>query len=218
LLNVPVNIVQQLDEAFCRTLSRCASSFPLDRESTLNSILDPPETILAEIFPWVEQEQEVLVKREHANRLAKDIALRQFLTTLIWFRRVLIQDMAVLYTQAPDAPIFKTAPFNLITFREFAATSTAAIHLAEKAARLAFQNLPEHLVASMRGALVTQNLGFERERHGYKLLGLLQLLLGSDSALCNRIVATTTFPLLVRTDYAIISFPDMENAEENARA
>jgi hypothetical protein len=115
---------------------------------------------LAEIFPWV--------KREHANRLAKDIALRQFLTTLIWFRRVLIQDMAVLYTQTPDAPIFKTAPFNSITFREFAATSTSAIHLAEEAARLAFQNLPEHLVASMRGALATQNLGFERERHGYK--------------------------------------------------
>jgi hypothetical protein len=113
---------------------------------------------LAEIFPWVEHEQEVLVKHEHVNRLAKDIALRQFLTT---FRRILIQDMAVLYTQTPDAPIFKTAPFNLITFCEFAATSTAAIHLAEEAAQLAFQNLPEHLVESMRGALATQNLGFE---------------------------------------------------------
>jgi hypothetical protein len=104
---------------------------------------------LAEIFPWVAQEQEVLVKREHASRLAKDIALCKFLTMLIWFRRVLIQDMAVLYTQIPDTPIFKTAPFNLITFREFAATSTAVIHLAEEAARLAFQNLPEHLGSSV---------------------------------------------------------------------
>jgi hypothetical protein len=90
--------------------------------------------ILAEIFPWVEQEQEVLIKREHVNRSAKDISLRQFLTTLIWFCCVLIQDMTVLYTQTPDAPIFKTAPFNLITFREFAATSISAIHLAEEAA------------------------------------------------------------------------------------
>jgi hypothetical protein len=56
----------------------------------------------------------------------------------------------------------------LITFREFAATSTTVIHLAEEAARLAFQNLPEHLVASMHGALVPQNLGFECEHHGYK--------------------------------------------------
>jgi hypothetical protein len=62
---------------------------------------------LAEIFPWVEQEQEALVKCEHVNCLAKDIALRQFLTTLIWFRRVLIQDMAILSMQTPDAPIFK---------------------------------------------------------------------------------------------------------------
>ncbi|KAJ7135159.1 hypothetical protein C8R46DRAFT_1362266 [Mycena filopes] len=106
---------------------------------------------------------------DRAMPVAKDIALRQFLATLTWFRRVLIQDMAVIYTQTPHAPIFKTAPFNSTIFREFAAESTAAIHLAEEAARLAFQNLPEHLVASMRGVLATQNLGFERERHGYKM-------------------------------------------------
>jgi hypothetical protein len=117
-----------------------------------------------QIFPWIEQEQDALLKREHDNHFARDIALRQFLITLAWFRRVLIQDMAVLFTQTPDAPIFKVAPFNSTLFREFAATSTAAIQAAEETARLAFQNLPEHLIASMRGALATQNLAFERER------------------------------------------------------
>ncbi|KAJ7253957.1 hypothetical protein C8J57DRAFT_1519115 [Mycena rebaudengoi] len=57
--------------------------------------------------------------------------------------------MAVLFTQTPDAPIFKVAPFNSTRFREFAATSTAAIQAAEETARIAFQNLPEHLIASM---------------------------------------------------------------------
>ena len=108
------------------------------------------------------------MQREHASLLAKDIALRQFLSTLVWFRRVLLQDMAVLYTQTPDAPIFNTSPFNSSIFHEFAATSKAAIHAAEESARLAFQNLPQHLVASMQGALATQNLVFERERHTYQ--------------------------------------------------
>jgi hypothetical protein len=76
--------------------------------------------------------------------------------------------MAVLFTQTPDAPIFKVAPFNSTRFREFAATSTAAIQAAEETARIAFQNLPEHLIASMRGVLATQNLAFERERLIYQ--------------------------------------------------
>jgi hypothetical protein len=129
---------------------------------------DPPETVSSQIFPWIEQEQEALLKREHGNRFAKDIALRQFLNTLAWFRRILIQDMAVLFTQNPHAPIFKVAPFDSPVFREFASNSAAAIHAAEETARLAFQNLPEHLVASMRGALAMQNLAFERERQTYQ--------------------------------------------------
>ncbi|KAJ7861022.1 hypothetical protein B0H14DRAFT_3445749 [Mycena olivaceomarginata] len=87
---------------------------------------------------------------------------------MAWFRRVLIQDMAVLFTLNPHAPIFKFAPFNSTPFRQFAATSTAAIDAAEETARLAFQNLPQHLVASLHGALATQNLAFERERQTYQ--------------------------------------------------
>ncbi|KAJ6565006.1 hypothetical protein DFH09DRAFT_1475624 [Mycena vulgaris] len=89
---------------------------------------------------------------------------------MTWLRRVLTQDVAVLFSKDPLALIFKFAPFNALSFRNFAATSTAAIHLnfAEEA-RLAFQNLPQHLVASMQGALATQNLAFERERRNYQV-------------------------------------------------
>ncbi|KAK6984724.1 hypothetical protein R3P38DRAFT_3451992 [Favolaschia claudopus] len=120
-----------------------------------------------DIFPWIEDELAALISREHSNRLAKDIALRQFLSTMLWFRRILVQDLAVIFTQNPHALIFKYAPFNSPSFRNFAASSTAAIDAAEETARLAFQNLPQHLVASLQGALATQNLAFERERQNY---------------------------------------------------
>ncbi|KAJ6499782.1 hypothetical protein DFH09DRAFT_1445281 [Mycena vulgaris] len=104
------------------------------------------------------------------NRFSRDIALRQYLVTMTWLRRVLIQDVAVLFSKDPLALIFKFAPFNALSFRNFAAISTAAIHLnSAEEARLAFQNLPQHLVASMQGALATQNLAFERERQNYQV-------------------------------------------------
>ncbi|KAK7027698.1 hypothetical protein R3P38DRAFT_3190769 [Favolaschia claudopus] len=130
-------------------------------------ILEPPDDVSKDIFPWIEDELAALISREHSNRLAKDIALRQFLSTMLWFRRILVQDLAVIFTQNPHALIFKYAPFNSPSFRNFAASSTAAIDAAEETARLAFQNLPQHLVASLQGALATQNLAFERERQNY---------------------------------------------------
>ncbi|KAK6987922.1 hypothetical protein R3P38DRAFT_3227051 [Favolaschia claudopus] len=119
-------------------------------------VLEPPNDVSEEIFPWIEDELAALISREHSNRLAKDIALRQFLSAMLWFRRILVQDLAVIFTQNPHALIFKYAPFNSPSFRDFAASSTAAINAAEETARLAFQNLPQHLVASLQGALATQ--------------------------------------------------------------
>ncbi|KAJ7269115.1 hypothetical protein C8J57DRAFT_1609308 [Mycena rebaudengoi] len=130
--------------------------------------LEPPEDVLNQIFPWIDDELAALLAREHANILARDIALRQFLTSLKWLRRVAVQDAAVLYTENPLASIFDTAPFNSPSFRNFSAASSAAIDAAEEVARLAFQNLPQHLVASLQGAMATQNLGFERERQVYQ--------------------------------------------------
>jgi hypothetical protein len=100
--------------------------------------------------------------------LARDIALPQFLTSLKWLRRVAVQDAAVLYTENPLASIFATAPFNSPSFRNFSAASSAAINAAEEVVRLAFQNLPQHLVASLQGAMATQNLGLEREHQVYQ--------------------------------------------------
>lgn len=124
--------------------------------------------ISQQVFPWIEEEHAALIERQHANGLAKDIALHQFLACMLWFRRILIQDLAVIFTQNPHAAIFNFPPFNSSAFRKFAATSTAAIDAALEEARLAFQNLPQHLIASMEGALATQNLAFERERHAYQ--------------------------------------------------
>lgn len=135
---------------------------------TQKTFTDPPNEILEQLFPWIEQEQAALLSREHANPLARDIALRQFLSTMISFRRVLVQDLAVLFTQTPQALIYTFAPFNSTVFREFATNSTAAINAAEETARLAFKNLPQHMVASMQGVLATQNIAFERERQAYQ--------------------------------------------------
>lgn len=130
--------------------------------------IDPPDEVAKQVFPWIEQEQRALLEREQENHFARDIALRQYLTTMVWLRRVLIQDAAVLFTQNLLAVIFTHGPFRSQSFRDFAAASTAAIDAAKETARLAFQNLPQHLVASMQGLLATQQLSFERERQNYQ--------------------------------------------------
>jgi len=93
-----------------------------------------------------------------------DIALRQFLRLLIWLRLVLMQDAAVLFMQHPSCPIFQFPPFNSSAFRDYAATSTTRIAEVEEQARLAFANLPEHMVISLRGAVANMSLDQKRER------------------------------------------------------
>ncbi|KAK7000831.1 hypothetical protein R3P38DRAFT_3218014 [Favolaschia claudopus] len=131
------------------------------------------------------------VARDCLEPPSDDIALRQFLSTLLWFRRVLAQDLAIIFTQNPHAPIFKFAPFNSPSFREFAGTSAALIDAAEEAARLAFQNLPQHLVASLQGALATHNLAFERERQNYRTeMASMQDKLGEMKTLLDLVAGT----------------------------
>lgn len=83
---------------------------------------------------------------------------------LRWFREVLLQDVAVLYSQHPRCHIFEYRPFNTKTFREFAASSTAAITHAESKARLAYENMPEHLVAGLRGTYSDLRLEQRKEQ------------------------------------------------------
>jgi Centromere DNA-binding protein complex CBF3 subunit, domain 2 len=99
----------------------------------------------------VEAEQAALHARQASGIKSSDIALKQFLRLLLWLRRVLLQDCAVLYSRYPSCGIFRYAPFNTPTFREFSSTSSAVILRAEEDARHALQNLPDNVVTSFRG-------------------------------------------------------------------
>ncbi|KAL6300580.1 hypothetical protein BKA93DRAFT_829025 [Sparassis latifolia] len=52
----------------------------------------------------------------------------------------------------PSAPIFRFALFNTPAFHRFVSEAMPAIREAEEQARVAYQNLPEHLITSLRGA------------------------------------------------------------------
>ncbi|TFY74023.1 hypothetical protein EWM64_g9989 [Hericium alpestre] len=84
------------------------------------NVLEPPGDLLCLLFPWVEQEQRALAVRMQQSCLAIDIALESFLKVLLWFRRVLLQDAAILYCRNSTYPIFNLPPFNSQAFRNFA--------------------------------------------------------------------------------------------------
>jgi hypothetical protein len=120
---------------------------------------EPPAALVALLFPWAEDEQEKLQTRfRQDGHKSNDMALRNFLRLLIDFRLVILQDAAVLYSRYPDISLFKFEPFNTPTFKEFAALSITRIDEAEKAARLHYQNLPEHFAASLRGVMQTSEI------------------------------------------------------------
>ncbi|CAK5262885.1 unnamed protein product [Mycena citricolor] len=126
--------------------------------------LCPPADLVAQIFPWIETEQKGLTERERADSRCRDLALRQVLATLLWFRTVLLQDMAVLFVKDPNAKIFSYPPFSSGSFRLFARDSTAAIQRANDEAALNFKNLPDHLVSAVKAVVERQSLAFESER------------------------------------------------------
>lgn len=122
------------------------------------TVADPPPALLAQVFPWVEAELVALAACQLDYRFAQDVALRNFLEVLVWLRTVLLQDVAVLYMMFPNANIFSYPPFCSPVFRDFATTSVTQIKEIEEEARLAFKNLPENLVTSLRGAVTTVQL------------------------------------------------------------
>jgi hypothetical protein len=124
----------------------------------------PPPELVKEIFPFVEDAQHRLSERTAGSPLAIDISLKQFLCVLQWFRTVILQDCAVLYVRRPDLPIFQFRPFNTPRFKEFAAASVNDITRAEGEARLAFENLPEHVICSLRGLVTTLTLEQQAQR------------------------------------------------------
>ncbi|KAK7048472.1 hypothetical protein R3P38DRAFT_2687704 [Favolaschia claudopus] len=126
--------------------------------------LEPPTDVLAMIFPWVEEQLGKLDAREASNRMARDIALRHFLGLLVWLRRVVVQDAAVLYVRHPAAPIFQYPPFNSSSFRTFALQSTAAITKAENEVALALEKLPHHIASTFTSAMARLSIDQELER------------------------------------------------------
>jgi hypothetical protein len=152
---------------------------------------DPPQELLDVVFPWVEGEQAALRAREKQNHYARDIALKQFLRLLLWLRRVLLQDAALLFVNNPHADMFKYAPFNTPSFRQFALGSTAAIDAAEEQARVTLLNLPQEMAHSMHSVVANNSLEMQRlhaehcsELQGMReevthMRGAIDILLGS---------------------------------------
>jgi hypothetical protein len=81
-----------------------------------------------------------------------------------YFRTVLIQDFAILFTKHPSCPIFKFPPFNSPCFRNFASQSSVRISAVEQQAKLALANLPEHIADPVRGAVSNFSLEQKREQ------------------------------------------------------
>jgi len=123
---------------------------------------DPPAELLAQLFPWVEEEAAKLTARQRSNRYAQDVALQHFLRALLWFHTVILQDAAVLYAQHPEAGIFKFAPFTSPAFHVFTGSSTSRIAEVEHAARMAFENLPDNLVRGLRGAIAAISIEHQK--------------------------------------------------------
>jgi hypothetical protein len=105
------------------------------------------------------------------GRTGRDIALKQFLNLLVWLRRVLIQDAAVLFAQRPDCALFQFPLFRNTQFRDFAALSTIIIARAEEDARTNIQNLPAHYARAVQGFMVSVRLTQEaaQEEHNRRM-------------------------------------------------
>ena len=107
--------------------------------------------VVGYLFPWVEAELAALEVRMAQSTCNRDIALKQFLKLLQWLRVVLVQDCALLHAQYPHCSIFRFAPFTFPAFTDFSANAATLVTAAEEKARLAFHNLPDHIVRSMCG-------------------------------------------------------------------
>lgn len=122
----------------------------------IRSALEPPASVVAQIFPWVDTELEAYHARVAENPKAIDIALVQLITLLRWLRVVLVQDVAILAHRAPQSLIFNYAPFNSAEFRAFADGADARLQEVEERVRTGMQHLPEDYQASMRALFLEE--------------------------------------------------------------
>ncbi|KAE8242398.1 hypothetical protein A4X03_0g8047 [Tilletia caries] len=125
----------------------------------------PPDVLLSQLFPWIEDEREKLKERRTANENASDFALSAFLDCLEWFREVLLQDAAIL-SQHPAWSTFKPfaacPTFSSPQFHAFAAALNTAVKAEDSEAERQFSQLPQQLGAGVKLALADIKTGFER--------------------------------------------------------
>jgi hypothetical protein len=145
------------------------------------------------VFPWVEQEQDRLAQRQASSSKSADIALKQFLRLLVWLRRVLLQDCAILLAKYPSCVMFRYPPFNSHMFHQFSNSARSMVDQAEEEVRHALKNLPEHIAATFRGLATDIKMDqrsqrIDTEAHWDvvdsrldRVTALLQLFIGSKS-------------------------------------
>jgi hypothetical protein len=128
-------------------------------------LLVPLPMLLKTLFPWVEEEQDSYAKRvdEHGQK-ATDYALKNFLEVLQWFRTVILQDAAVLFSKYPNFPLWTYAPFNTHEFAAFASSSISILEQAEEETQWKLERFPETVAASMRGVIETMEVRQNQDR------------------------------------------------------
>jgi hypothetical protein len=128
--------------------------------------LVPPPTLLKTLFPWVEKEREAYATRlDKHGRKATDYALKHFLDVLEWFRTVILQDTAVLFSKYPKCTLWTHAPFNMPEFEAFAMSSIRILEQAEEDARRKLERLPETVATSMRGVVEAMEVRQNQDRN-----------------------------------------------------
>jgi hypothetical protein len=90
----------------------------------------------------VEDELATLEACGHEIAFTCDIAMHQLFKNFIWFRTLLLQNGALLYTKYRQASL---PPFNSREFCEFAASSVDLIAEVEARGPLAVKNLAQRL-------------------------------------------------------------------------
>lgn len=127
------------------------------------------------LFPWAEAQKSALEYRpQQLGKKADNFALAQFLDLLIVFRRILLQDSAILFVQYPEWSMWNYTPFNLPLFREFSHTSTEIIHAAEEESRANLASIPHNVAESFRGTATTVHL--KQEAHHAESKGMIHTL------------------------------------------
>ncbi|KAE8235178.1 hypothetical protein A4X06_0g9940, partial [Tilletia controversa] len=137
----------------------------LDSYHVPRSHTKPPQSLLRQLFPWVEEEREKLKERQAANQHASDFALSAFLSCLEWFREVILQDAAVLSLRAywSEFQFFPTcATFASAEFHQFAAELAKSMKTADSESERQLAQLPKQLGAGVKNALVDFKSDAER--------------------------------------------------------